>query len=242
MPSLVWHFDKQRTIRRLLWVLVAVGLCAGVYSASNRWHAETRNRSVEICLDYSEVLRISVAEHRTMDATLRLFAKSGVTSNAVTEENIASLEEQRLLTALPAGRAAFEVSAVNVPANERAALLSRVAEAIKVKSGAEILYTKVDGVLTRLHFNGPYNVLRGVGIGLNPDTLTEVRTAGLSVIGRVANYTGVRPGGIVWSLHQLHTRGIKTVIFSGDEALGFQRLPCRRPSAPGRHLHRHCLT
>lgn len=228
-------------VRVVLWVVVLVGFVASLYSAARRWQTETRNRSIEITLDYNEVRAIAISERKPISEVLREFKKSGVTSISLQEETIGILEEARLLRverALPSSgkgntlpfqlptSLSSDATALYVTGDVR----NRVHTALSRKLGIQVtdpLETQKAAVASAavsipLVVDAPYVVLRSLGVGLNPDTMKEIRDAGLAVIGRVANYNGVRPDGIEWELNQLKQEGIQTVIFAGDEMLGYR--------------------
>jgi hypothetical protein len=77
-------------------------------------------------------------------------------------------------------------------------------------------------------------VVRSVGVGLDPAVVAQVRGAGLQVVGRVSNWDGVTPESISWTLGQLRGQGVGTVIFSGDEVLGYKGYVADDPEKPGR--------
>src|SRR5689334_25208859 len=88
---------RRAAVRAVLWAVVLLGLAASLVSAARRWKTETRNRSVDITLDYAQVRDIATAEGRPLRDVLRRFRDAGVTSIAVQEDTIAGLEETHRL-------------------------------------------------------------------------------------------------------------------------------------------------
>lgn len=145
---------------------------------------------------------------------LRRFRAAGATSIALQEDTIGALEDAGRLQIVSAGRAG--TSLLPEPG-----LFNRVADAVAVKTRwASARQTGARGSV--LFIEQPYALVRGVGVGLDPQSVDEVQAADLGVVGRVSNWQGVQPRGIVWSLHELKKQGASTVIFSGDEVLGFK--------------------
>src|SRR5579872_422319 len=61
-----------------------------------------------------------------------------------------------------------------------------------------------------------------MGLGLPPDAVEAAKTAGLRIAGRISNYPGVTPDSAAKSLRWLGAQGASTVIFSGEEVLGYR--------------------
>ncbi len=198
----------------MLWALVAVGVLAALVSAAARWRVEARNRRVEITLDYSELRRLAAAQGVPLPDVLRRFRAAGATSVALQEESIGSLEEARRIEVVGAGRNTASL----LPEQ---ALTARILEAIRNKTRLNVRAAETARG-TELSFDQPLALVRGVALGLDPQAVADARAAGLGVVGRVGNWEGVTPEGVRWTLAQLKSQGVETVIFSGDEVLGFK--------------------
>ncbi|MDX1934191.1 MAG: DUF5693 family protein [Capsulimonadales bacterium] len=227
-----WHSGRQRQARLLLWCLVLIGVLAALVGTARRWQAESRNRKVEITLDFAEVEKLAEAAHQPLDEVLQRLRRAGVTSVALQEDTLAQLEEQRSLAILPArtGRAGFRVDLSDDPADPLRRRLATMAEAIRIKSGVTVdLSLRKSG---DPEIDVPYAQVRSIGLGLDPAQVEQIRRAGLDVVGRIANYNGVLPEGIAWSLGQLKSLNLRTVIFSGDEMLGYKGYLTEVPPYP----------
>jgi hypothetical protein len=189
-----------------------VGLLAGLFGAGRRWQAEVRNRSVEITLEADEVRRLAAATGTPFAVVLARFQRAGVVSLAVSEETIGSSEEARQLEVLPG------------PTVDSCILRADPAEAARIALAVEARTPLSVQVLdrTRVQVNQPYAQVRGLGIGLDPQTVALVRGAGLTLIGRIANWQAATPGAIAWSLERLRAQGVTGVIFTRDEVLGYK--------------------
>lgn len=163
---------------------------------------------------------------------LRLFRQAGATSVAVTEDTIGDLEGARRIRVEPSP---FEKgNGVLIRGNDAlvSPLVLRIADAVIHKTRLEDVPDT--GVPSGRAFGvaQPYALVRGVGVGLDPDTLALARTAGLGVIGRVYNWEGVTPNAVRWTLDQLKKQNVRTIIFSGDEVLGFKGYVAHDNTAP----------
>jgi hypothetical protein len=208
--------------------LVGLGLAASLVSAARRWKIETRNRSVEITLDFSQVQNVAAAEGKPLQDVLQRFHDAGVTSIAIQEDTVGSLEEGHRIDVM-AVRNPNRVNLAVTGADEA----RRVEAALRAKLRGGFTVDDADKSDAFLQVNAPYAVVRGLGVGLDPKTVAEVRESGLGVVGRVANYNGVRPEGIVWTLQGLKKNGVHTVIFAGDEMLGYKAYLADAAETPG---------
>ncbi len=214
-------------LRLLLWLLVCVGVGVGVRSASQRWNRERENRRVEIAVDFAELRSLAASQGVPIESVLRKFKAAGATSVAAQEETIAGLEEAKLVTVAPVNgskRGTRLVFPVDAGALGASPVATRVALAIEHKTrwGASLLTPDPTPTSMSLAIPQPWTVVRSLGIGLDPDTIALARGAGLGIVGRVSNWGGVTPDGLVWVLGELKTQGASTVLFSGDELLGYK--------------------
>lgn len=195
-------------------------------SAAQRWRVESRNRRVEVTLDYAELRGLAAAEGLPLADVLTQFRAAGATSVAIPEDTVGGLEEARRLTVIGAGRAETHL----LP---ETGLAGRIQAAARGKTRFAVTGRETRSGLT-LTFGQPYALVRAVGVGIDPETVAEVRAAGLGVVGRVGNWDGVTPDGLRWTLGQLREQGVSTVIFSGDAVPGFKGRVVDNPDDPGR--------
>ncbi len=74
------------TYRRILLILLAVGLAAAAYAAARRVHHEAQARYVEIVMDDADFASLARSYGYDQDAFLRALKRAGLTSLAVAEE------------------------------------------------------------------------------------------------------------------------------------------------------------
>ena len=173
---------------------------------------------MEIALDYNELRALAGAEGVPLSAVLQQFHQAGAVSVTLQEDTVGALEEARRITA--AEGISQNTTRLSLPQAGEAsvlqtALLARVGDFLTHKTHFGV-QSEADG----LAVNAPYNMVRGVGVGLDPEAAGLVRNAGLGIIGRVSNYNNVRPQEIAWTIGQLKQNGASTVLFSGDDVLG----------------------
>lgn len=222
-------------LRWFLWILVALGLAAALFNGWRRWQVEQSSRTVEIVLDYGELRSLSAQTGQGFLEVCRTFKQVGATSVAITEDNISGLEESKRVELVPTdaiGESYFFAHQGN---------FRRVYEALKNKTRYTVVTPpgidplaadpKVTDELG-MRVNEPFSIVRGLGVGLDPRAVEAVKESGLGIVGRVANFPGMQSNGIRYSLEQLKSQGVHTIIFTGDEVIGYKHLVGDDPKDP----------
>lgn len=218
----------MQKLRVALWALIGIGTLAGLYGASLRFVAEASNKRIELTLDMTELQKLASAEGVPTARVLERFRQAGITSVAITEDTLASLEESRRVEAIPSAEPGVTYLMTHQGSYSRilAAIQSRTHfkldpnneyAQIRVPPGAELL--KVEDLGMEVY--QPFSVIKTIGVGLDPNLLQMVKNANMSVVGRLQNSVNIPNTGIGWALEQLKSQGVKTVIFSGDDVLGY---------------------
>lgn len=229
------NLGRQGRIRLALWVVVLIGLAAALRSAAHRWSVERDNRRVEIALDYTELRNMAAAEGMPLSAVLRRFREAGATSVTLQEDTVANLEDARLIREVEADSRGVTLL------YGRPATLARIQVAFQAKTRYPMTVVPAATPLpfgipqdftAGLRIAEPPSLVRPIGIGLPPEAVRTVRGAGLGIVGRVNNWDGVSPQGITWTLHDLAKNGASTVVFLGDEVLGYKGYVTDDPKDP----------
>ena len=218
----------MQKLRAALWVLIGIGTLAGLFGVSLRFAAESESRRVELTLDITELQKIASAEGIPTARVLERFRQAGATSVAITEDTLASLEETRRVEVIPSAEAGVTYLMAHQGNYARilSALLNRTHfkldptneyAQIRVPPGAESLKVQDLG----MEIYQPFPVIKSLGVGLDPNLLAMAKNANLSVVGRLINSVNIPKAGIGWALEQLKNQGVKTVIFAGDDVLGY---------------------
>ena len=216
----------QRNINNILYVLIALGTFAGIYGAIKRFQAESLNRAVEIAVDYDEVRALAQMTGSSVPEALFRLKSAGATSVAVTEDTIAGLDSAGRIRPAPRGA----TTVVDVPEDAtlnriHGELAFRGIAARPIPNGSAAHGTLFQsGPTGKRYFEGEYDTLRDIGIGLDPAALQAVSDAGLHPVARIGNFDGVSQPKIVAVTQRLNQQGIRTVVFQGTEVLGYRGL------------------
>ncbi len=201
----------------LLIVLIALGLVGGVYSFTQRWAAEARNRRVEIVVDYADAQALANTTRRATPDVLNALKMSGVTTIAVTEDTPSTLYQNGILASYRRdGDTTVLTFSPGFPGQ-----MPRVQEMLAHKVPG--LAVTTEGTNT-LRIGAPWPQFSGLPIGLDNDVVTSIRRAGLLVAPRLSNFTGVTEDNIGWTIaqaqQQITPQSTGPYIFAGAAVLG----------------------
>ncbi len=217
-----------RRFHPLVGVLFVIGALASFVALAARYRAEAANRRVALVLDYDQLRQLTTATGVPLDEALRQLKAAGITGVAVTEETIADLQDAGALDVEAQATSTGRVTRVSF---SEPALAERVTDHIARFYGAtETRPAEGDYVVFpgpgggEVYVPGRYEDLRPAGIGLNPRAVERINALDLDPVGRIYSALGADPESIRWKLKRLWDRGIDTVIFAGEEVLGFNKL------------------
>jgi hypothetical protein len=223
-------------LRRFHWLpllLIGLGFAAALGALALRYRVEARTRAVSLVLDYTQFRALAASAGVPLDVAYEQFRSAGVTGLALTEETLADLQSDGSL----------EVK-ISPTSGGRAYLVrfgdpmvgARVVEYLQhylppapapgprgaPLSGDRVILAAPDGSL--VSFPGRFDDLRATPTGLDPSLIAEIRTAGMDPVVRIANPLGLTRDSLRWSLGRLQAQGVTTVVFSGEEVIGYREL------------------
>jgi hypothetical protein len=201
---------------------------AALLSLAMRYQVEAGSRRVGLVLDYTQLRTLAAATGIPVGEALSQFKAAGITGVAVTEETLGELESEGVVTVqavpVPNGqeyRLAFSNAHVGARAADYLSHLVRGATETAPKGDRVALPGPGGGTI---YLPGRFGDLNSTPTGVDPDTLQQIRQAGLKPIARVLNPLGLDSPSLRWELAGLQEQGVDTIIFAGDEVLGFSGL------------------
>lgn len=201
----------------LLFVLIALGLLGGLVSAGSRWQAEARNRRVELVVDYGDAQALANTARRQVDDVLQPLRAAGITTVAITEDTLGTLNANGVVTYRREGDETVLTFAPGFP-GERPRVIQMLAHKAP---GLVVTPEGRDG----LRIGSPWPQFSTLPIGLDSGSVRTVTQNGLLVAPRLVNFPGVTQSSIAWELAQTKrqcsdAQGIGPVIFAGSSVLG----------------------
>ena len=204
--------------RQILIALLIVGLVASAYVAVQRHRVESRNKAVEIVVDWDEVQQIATSAGMRPVEVLERFKRAGATSLAVTEQTVKD--------ALQNGDAALDITKAGnqevffkAGAGDPAATLGAI---LSAQGGRAPAFLEYQTGTRMINTSLPFSVLEQYPIGLPGRGLWAANNAGLGVVARLAAYPGATPRAIDFMMADARRQGARTIVFAGDTVLGFK--------------------
>ena len=200
----------------VLVALLIIGVAASCFVAMQRVRVESRNRAVDIVVDYDEIRNLAAATGKTPVEVLREFKKAGATSVAVTEWTFKDAVDNELL--VPESNRYY-----SAPIDQGSVIINY----LEAMSGNYSFINSISRYETkRVQFaidnDMPLEYLEQLPIGLPKDALEAAKAADIEVVARLVNYSGITPQAIDYRLKDVKAKGIKKVIFYGDQVMGFK--------------------
>ena len=236
-------------IRLALIGLLAIGTLAGLFATYKRFHVEAGNRRVELAVEWQEVNQLSQTSGKSIQEILAKFKAAHVSTVVIYEDTLGALEQTGVLKVeQKAGESASVtvngISAFNRIANSmqiRGLIVKNATGGFAPKTifrcplNSRPKYLDSENQLTdeqlqelvrtptqEFASNADYVTLKNMGIGLPPETVRLVRETGFRVAGRISNFPGTNEATAFSLLKQLKEAGASTIIFNGDEVLGYR--------------------
>ncbi len=237
--------QNRRGLPRVLAVLILLGTLAGLLGAARRFHVEEGNRRVEIALEWTEVSNLAqmTPQHPPLQEILAQFKAQGVSTLVISEDTLAGLEQIGSLQpkrVAPAGEdLGKSVPWATVVQVGSAEAFQRIHDSLQARGLLPPEGTRPDAVpggsgtlfvpantagqgAASLYVPVEYANLRTLGLGLSPSAVAAAQGAGLRIAGRISNVPGITPTTAANVLRRLSDQGATTVIFSGDDVLGYR--------------------
>ena len=201
----------------LLFALLALGLLGSLVSTAHRWKAEAHNRRVELVVDYGDAQALANTTRRQVDDVLQQLKTAGITTVAVTEDTLGTLNTNGVVTYQRDGGETLLTFAPGFP-GQRARVIQMLAHKAP---GLVVTPEGADG----LRVGSPWPQFNTLPIGLDSNSVHTVQANGLLVAPRLVNFSGITADDISWEMTQTKAQcsapaGIGPVIFAGSSVLG----------------------
>ncbi|MCX6346219.1 MAG: DUF5693 family protein [Armatimonadetes bacterium] len=205
--------------RIVILAVLLLGLGASLFMAAQRVRVESANKAVEIALDYDEIGQIAAAIGKSPVKVMKSFKQAGATSVAVEEETLEDALSDGRITALGNGRYSGTMTEIN----RLYKMIEHDLPHAKLGLRPPLIEASPN---TRIEISLPADMssdyLAQLPMGMPAKALAQVKQAGLIPIARLVNYPGISSEAINSKLKEVKSQGIRTIIFSGDQVLGFK--------------------
>ncbi|HWR42456.1 DUF5693 family protein [Sporomusa sp.] len=233
------------TYNKLLIGLIIIGLLAAVTVDWQRHTVEQANSTVELVMEYEDLVELAQIEGVQPDSLLTQFKTAGITSLAVYEATLEKLNKSGKITALPGAEILHQNRTGTLTDPFWRSLIAEgkiKAEDVYVVGQDKKVFMEVLSDLNRrlgpgrvtLLAEGERPVLAAKAnfekvvkwnLGLPSDELAAVDKLGFYVVPRPTNYTKVTPDDVNSVFSRLSgINNLSSMIFVGDEVLGYPDL------------------
>ncbi|WP_196605983.1 DUF5693 family protein [Pectinatus haikarae] len=225
-------------------LLIAIGLVAGLVISFQRYHVESSNATIELALDYEDLLKLAENEGLPPSEVLAETKKAGITSLAVYETTFKKLNENGKAAATSGSEILQRYHNGSLSDPDWSALVSagkivgtdvyvtgndpqtfkEVKEDLLLRLGNERVRTLSVGSSEVLAVKANYENFLKMNLGMPTDEMKAVNAAGFYVIARPSNYTDVTEKEIDAVFDRLNGIKISDIVFSGPQTLGAPKL------------------
>ncbi|BDI28330.1 hypothetical protein CCAX7_003810 [Capsulimonas corticalis] len=210
----------------ILILLILLGVIAAGVTFSHRLKAESRNRRIELVVDWADAQQLANTTSLPIDDVLTQLHHAGdvtdgphkrlagVTTIAVSEDTLESLRGNGVLSYSRVGNNTILTFTPGFADQQQ-----RVEDAFQNKMRLKVAKLPNGS----LQVEAPWAQFNGLPIGLDDTVVQTVRRNHLLVAPRLLNYTGVTAQSIAWELAKVKQQcrgGAGPLIFSGSAVLG----------------------
>lgn len=226
--------QNDKFIRTLCIVLVIFALAATSIRLVKRMLLEGQNKTVEIVLDYNDMLDLCRAVNMTADEVAALFKKAGVTSIALSEVTLDSLQEEGLIrwTTGSALLSMYEIAGKVKPDKIKPGSVyisgfSGETEKMLLENLGILTepgcFSLIDSVEKTIEINGNVREISTKSIGFDKNLARHLHDAGFYIVLRPENRISMEAKSVKHYMDILESMpGISAIVFGGEnEVLGY---------------------
>ncbi len=225
-------------------ILIVIGLMAGLFISFQRYHVEQSNKTIELALDYEDLLKLAEDEGLPPSEVLAEARNAGITSLAVYETTFKKLNANGKVSATagseilqqyhngalsdPAWREMVKEGKiigtdVYVTGNDKQSF-KEVEQDLYLRLGDQRINPLMVGEEKVLAVKANYEDFLKMNLGMPTDEMKAVNAAGFYVIARPSNYKNVNKEKIDEVFNRLNGIKVSDIIFSGPQTLGAPKL------------------
>lgn len=225
-------------------LLIAIGLVAGLAISYQRYHLESSNATVELALDYEDVLKLAEDEGVPPTQVLAKVKESGISSLAVYETTFKKLNANGKASAISGSDilSRYHSGSLVNPAWQELVrtgkitgtdvyvvghdpqTFAEVKEDLFLRLGDERIQVIPVNGSEILDVKANYENFLKMNLGMPTDEMKAVNDAGFYVIARPSNYTDVTKTQIDAVFDRLKGIKVSDIVFSGSQTLGAPKL------------------
>jgi hypothetical protein len=215
----------------LLWGLLLVLIAASTWSVFQRGETELSNNKFEMIVPYDDIAELEnndISQTITVEKALNDLKEAGLDAVSIEPDTLSSLEDRDVLNILSKEKLSdllyFTDTPVDLPAEEGIYFTKPTDESydkvIRETFDPEVLTIQNK---TLYFIQGPEMEIEEIPFGFNQAIIKQIKDSGLNVVLRVLNADPELNRQQINELVSLKDEQINTILFSGQEVIGYQR-------------------
>lgn len=226
-------------LKKILQILVVVGLIAAMFLGYNRAILDSKNNTVEIAVDFRELTELSNLSGMDLDDLIKELKKAGVTTCVMSEdtvENLTAKNEAIYLTGaelLTLHFTRLSSSTVNdlitkgsLNSSHRYILFfsssvhQRVFKNLESRYGPSVVKSYDDELIELATIDDDIEIM---SLGFDENMAKLIKDNGLNIIAGVRNDQRLKKEGLTTIAENARSLDAKIMVFTGTEILGFSK-------------------
>jgi hypothetical protein len=205
-----------------LWIYASIAVTAllSAYSVMIRHQVESKNRAVTLAVEFETIEALAASQSTPIDKALADLKAQGMSAVVLGEESIGELVSEGY-AAVSGNEIILREDRTISSTKAIEALQDRVEHGIRIRfENAKVVKGQDAGERAiRVEYASP-SLIRQTDIGLNPSVAQAVKGAGLGIIARMSNPSGVTGAYVRNTIKWANSLGATIFLPQGDQVLG----------------------
>ena len=231
---------KQFSYNKFLIVLIVIGLVASLCINIQRHQVEVANNSVELIVDYEDIVALAECEGLPVDEVMRQAKEAGITSLAVYETTFKKLNVNGKTTAVNGSDilTSYQTGAMTDPnwrqlvengtikgtdiyvTGHHQQTFKEVHEDLVRRLGNDRVKELKVGNETVLAVKAQFESFEKMDLGMPTDEMKAVNDGGFYVLARPTNYRSCTKDDVDAFFKRIDGFGVSGIVYSGSQTLG----------------------
>lgn len=198
---------------------LVLALVGSALSLTSRISVERSNKNVLLTAEFDTIEGLASSQGLTIDQATKQISEAGIGGVIISEQTIGELlleGKAQMISLSTPGDVTTAVSALKV---SDPAILNRVSRGLAIRFGDLARMSSPRGNILALP-PVDANTIRNTAVGLSPANCESARVAGLDIIARGSNPSGISSRGVKATLAWFKEQGASVFLPQGDQVLG----------------------
>jgi len=226
-------------LKKILLILVAIGLIAALFLGYNRAILDSKNDTVEVAVDFRELAKLSNLSGVDLDDLIKELKKTGVTTCIMSEDTVEDLTARNeavyltgaeLLTLylprLSSSTVNDLITKGSINSSHKYILFfnplvhQRVFENLESRYGSSVAKAYDNELIELATIDDDIEIM---SLGFDENMARLIKDNGLNIIAGIRNDQRLKKEGLTTIAKNARSLDAKTMVFTGTEILGFSK-------------------